>query len=128
MAKEKELDNKPETKKEPGVVTLDNGIEIREPAEIEITKLPLVVTVPETASSAQKEYAKVLNGYAYGNKEKWAKKKDYLLKCLKALEGVEVSVPENQKLSINKSSISFSFIRDKAGNVFYAGTNPEGNK
>lgn len=85
------------------------------PLVIKPIDLPFVVTIPETASSAQKEYAKVINSYAYQNPEKYEKKKDFMLKRLKSLAGMEVVVPEGG-LSLNKSKVEFKFIRDNQGN------------
>lgn len=87
-------------------------IEVGDPVSVRPKDLPLVVRVPDSASSAQKEYAKVLNAYAYHNPEKWAVKKEVLIKRLESLAGKEVVVSENQRLSINKSAVSFVFIKD----------------
>lgn len=97
-----------------------NGIVIGEPLDIRPKSLPLVVKVPESASSAQKEYAKVLNGYAYKNPKKWAEKKAVLVRRLESLAKEEVSVDEDKSLSLNKSRVSFSFIKDDKGNEFFA--------
>ena len=109
------------------VLKTKSGIEIGEPLDLRPKHLPLVVKLPAGASSAQKEYAKVLNAYAYENPTKWAKKRDKLIKRLESLEGQEIVVGE-QSLSINKSKISFSFIKDDKGNEFYAGQNSLGRE
>ena len=48
--------------------------------------LPLVITLPESASPAQIAYAKILNAYAYQNPPKWALKKEALIAKLKDLK------------------------------------------
>lgn len=53
----------------------NDGIEINEPVDIK-TDLPLVVKLPETASKAQIEYAKLLNAYAYQSPANWKREKD----------------------------------------------------
>jgi hypothetical protein len=73
----------------------ESGIEVGDPMDLRPKKLPLVVKLPANASSAQKEYAKILNGYAYQNPEKWAKKKGVLLKRLELLADQEVSLDED---------------------------------
>ena len=65
MAKEKEK-----------VEQSSDKIIVRDPQVLRPTELPLVIELPEGASKAQIEFAKVLNGYAYKNPEKWASKKD----------------------------------------------------
>ena len=112
---------------ERSVETTASGIEIGEPLDLRPKNLPLVVKLPEGASTAQKEYAKVLNGYAYQNPKKWAKKKNQLIKRLESLAGVEV-VAGDVRLSLNKSSVSFAFIKDGKGNEFYAGQHPAGQE
>lgn len=91
-----------------------SGIEVGDPMDLRPKKLPLVVKVPENASSAQKEYAKVLNAYAYTNPDKWAKKKAILVKRLEMLADKEVS-ETNKTISINGSGPSFVFIKDPSG-------------
>jgi hypothetical protein len=98
----------------------ESGIEVGDPMDLRPKKLPLVVKLPANASSAQKEYAKILNGYAYQNPEKWAKKKGVLLKRLELLADQEVSLDEDRSLSINKSKVSFVFLRDGKGNEIAA--------
>lgn len=49
---------------------------VRDPQVLRPVDLPLVIELPDSASEAQKEFAKVLNAYAYKNPEKWAVKKD----------------------------------------------------
>lgn len=61
-------------------------IVVRDPQIIKPVDLPLVITLPESASKAQVEFAKVLNGYAYKNPTKWEVKKEALLKQLKNLK------------------------------------------
>lgn len=45
------------------------------PLDLRPTVLPLVVKLPEDASKAQIEYAKVLNAYAYQNPAKFEAKR-----------------------------------------------------
>lgn len=113
--------DEPELELETNTDSKSGEIEIGDPMDIRPKALPLVVKVPASASSAQKEYAKVLNAYAYQNPEKWKVKKAVLTKRLESLAGIEVAVPEGG-LSINKSKLAFAFIRDAKGNEFYAGT------
>lgn len=103
------------------VLKTKSGIEVGSPLDIRPKSLPLVVKLPESASSAQKEYAKILNGYAYQNPEKWEAKKDVLIKRLESLADKEVVIPEGG-LSINKSKVSFVFIKDAKGKEYYAST------
>lgn len=48
--------------------------------------LPLIVVLPEDASEAQIERAKILNAYAYSNPIGWASRKEDLVKELEALK------------------------------------------
>lgn len=54
----------------------DQGIVVGDPQTLRPVDLPLVVTLPGSASKAQQAYAKILNAYAYKNPTKWADKKD----------------------------------------------------
>lgn len=63
------------------IVASSNGIIVEDPLVLRPKELPLVVK-PESgewANDAQKEYAAVLNAYAYKNTAKWNKKKPVLL-------------------------------------------------
>jgi hypothetical protein len=62
--------------------------EVADPQELRPKELPLVIKPVggKWANDAQAEFAKVLNGYAYKNPEKWATKKVALLAQLKELE------------------------------------------
>lgn len=103
--------------------TKGSKIEVNDPMDIRPKALPLVVKVPASASSAQKEYAKVLNSYAYQNPIKWKQKKEVLIKRLHSLAGKEVMLDDDHKLSVNKSRISFAFIKDPTTKEeYYAGT------
>lgn len=125
MAK-KELKNQTEE-----VQSESNKIEVGEPLDLSPKSLPLVVKLPKNASSAQVEYAKVLNAYAYINPKKWSGykdektgkwvpgKKDVLIKRLKSLAGKEIATGD-AKLSINKSEFSFAFIRTPDGKEILA--------
>ena len=59
---------------------------VNDPEILRPKVLPLVIELPETASKAQIEFAKVLNGYAYKNPTKWNIKKTKLIAQLKALK------------------------------------------
>ena len=48
--------------------------------------LPLIVVLPEGASEAQVERAKILNAYAYSNPKGWASRKWHLIAELEALK------------------------------------------
>lgn len=69
-------------------------IEVGDPLLLRPVELPLVVKLPKSASKAQVEYAKVLNGYAYKNPTKWAKKKAELIKKLEGLKNAPDPVEE----------------------------------
>ena len=75
---------------------VNDEITVSDPMVLRPKELPLVVTLPENASGAQKEYAKVLNSYAYQNPEKWAEKKDVLIARLKSYKNLNTL--ENQSL------------------------------
>lgn len=62
--------------KEKTAVEKSDEIIVNDPQILRPKDLPLVVILPEGASKAQIEFAKVLNAYAYKNPEKWAIKKD----------------------------------------------------
>lgn len=66
------------------IVESSDEIIVSDPMILRPKELPLVVTLPENASGAQKEYAKILNAYAYQNPEKWAEKKNILIAKLKS--------------------------------------------
>ncbi len=48
----------------------DDGIVVKDPVNLR-QEVPLVVTLPEGASQAQVEFAKILNGFAVSQPEKW---------------------------------------------------------
>lgn len=68
--------------------TKASGFSVQDPEVLRPKELPLVITPDKGswANEAQAEYAQVLNGYAYKNPTKWAKKKDVLLVNLEKLE------------------------------------------
>lgn len=66
---------------------MSKEIKINDPKIVEVKDLPLVVELPDDASEGQKEYAKMINSYAYQNPTKFALKKDAMLKKLKSLTG-----------------------------------------
>lgn len=69
------------------VDTVDSDeIIVKDPEILRPRELPLVIELPKTASKAQIEFAKVLNGYAYKNPKKWNIKKAKLIAQLKALK------------------------------------------
>lgn len=87
--------------------------------------LPLVVELPKGASSAQREYAKILNAYAYANPDKWPKKKKELIAKLNSLADKEV-LPlgeEGSRLELNRAGergstpYAFNFLTTKEGPV-----------
>jgi len=91
-------------------VEQESGIIVRDPEAFRPVDLPLVVTLPNNASKAQIEYAKVLNAYAYSNPEKWKEKKDTkvldgrtvlgLIAKLEALKNAPDPVQENVRLTV----------------------------
>lgn len=107
------------TNKEVETIIEDNqGIEVGSPMDLRPKELPLVVKLPADASPAQIEYAKILNGYAYKNPEKFEEKKNdkivngtvvkgFLTK-LKELKDAPtpIEVEDAPKLKINKSVIN----------------------
>ena len=67
-----------ENVRESGIVVNDNTFSAK--------SLPLIVVLPEDASEAQIERAKILNAYAYSNPVGWASRKEDLIKELEALK------------------------------------------
>ena len=65
--------------------TRESGIIVNENT-FSAKTLPLIVVLPEDASKAQIERAKVLNAYAYSNPVGWASRKEDLIKELEALK------------------------------------------
>lgn len=63
-----------------------SGIIVKDPETFRPKTLPLIVVLPEDASKAQIERAKVLNAYAYQFPEKWAERKEKLIKELEDLK------------------------------------------
>ena len=63
-----------------------DDIVVEDIAEVAPVELPLIIKPPKGGwkNEMQAEYAKVLNGYAYTNREKWEAKKDKLIEKLKA--------------------------------------------
>lgn len=83
------MENKKTTKTTAPIVESSDEITVSDPMVLKPKELPLVVTLPSNASGAQKEYARILNAYAYQNPEKWAEKKDILIKRLKSYANLE---------------------------------------
>lgn len=81
----------------------DDGIVINDPVNVK-TDLPLVVTLPESASKAQIAFAKIINAYAYQNPEKFASKKVELLKELREKKNAPDPV-EDPRLQISQKNI-----------------------
>lgn len=80
---------------------------VNDPEILRPRELPLVVVLPESASKAQIEFAKVLNGYAYKNPTKWNIKKTKLIAQLRALKNAPDPVElGNGKLSYSSKLIS----------------------
>ena len=80
-------------------------IEVGNPSDLRPTKLPLVVKLPASASNAQKEFAKILNAYAYKNPTKWEIKKDTLIAKLKELKNAPDPVEQETGLKYTKNSL-----------------------
>jgi hypothetical protein len=74
-------------------------IVVNDPQVLVPKDLPLVVVLPESASQAQIEFAKILNAYAYQNPVKWAVKKDKLIAQLKALKNAPAPTEDSLKFS-----------------------------
>lgn len=118
-----------------------NGIEIGEPMDLTPKSLPLVIKLSDKASTAQIEYAKIVNGYAYSNPKKFKEKKDEFVAKLESLGEKEVTVfgedgPErpNKHLEMAKAGMKngqmggtkfqFNFIRTPDG---FTSTLPDNN-
>lgn len=82
--------------------TRDSGIIVRDTETFRPKVLPLIVVLPEGASKAQIERAKVLNGFAYQFPDKWAARKEVLLAELEALKDAPdpVENPNAPKLTV----------------------------
>jgi hypothetical protein len=76
---------------------VSDEIVVRDPLELRPVSLPLVITLPEGASKAQIEYAKVLNAYAYKNPVKWETKKAKEIAKLKSLKNAPDPVEDTIK-------------------------------
>jgi hypothetical protein len=94
MAAKKETTQAPETSETSKTVTRDSGIKVNSPFDARPKVLPLIVILPEDASKAQIERAKVLNGYAYQFPDKWEKEKEKHLKDLEDLKDAPDPVEE----------------------------------
>ena len=81
--------------------TRDSGIVVADINVIRPKTVPLIVTLPEGASKAQIERAKVLNGFAYQFPEKWSQRKEELIKELESLKDApDPQEDPNVKLSV----------------------------
>lgn len=85
--------------------TDSDEIIVKDPEVLRPKELPLVITLPESASEAQVEFAKVLNAYAYKNPSKWAIKKDALIAKLKELKNAPVE-KDNSGISYSNKLLS----------------------
>lgn len=68
--------------------TTSDDFQVEDPQVLRPKELPLVVKPPkgkDWSNEAQAEYARVLNGYAYSNTDKWNAKKSILLARLKEI-------------------------------------------
>lgn len=114
-----------------GTTKTESGIEVGEPLDLRPKSLPLVIKLPASASSAQREYARILNGYAYQNRDKWNVKKTTLLAQLECLADYELpelvndgEAKPNQTLELNTRGIkgigtpyTFTFVKNKDGSI-----------
>lgn len=67
----------------------EQEIIVSDPEVLRPVELPFVVKLPDGASKAQIEFAKVLNAYAYKNPTKWKiKKEDKVLPNGKVIKGL----------------------------------------
>ncbi len=80
--------------RESGIIVNDNTFSAK--------TLPLIVVLPEDASEAQKERAKILNAYAYSNPVGWESRKEDLIKELEALKNAPLPKqdPNAPRLSV----------------------------
>lgn len=92
MSKNKK--NLEEVEKPSTPIEESDEIIIGEPLIMRPQDLPLVVTLPASASKAQVHFAGVLNAYAYKNPKKWEKKKTALIAELKRLKDAPDPEPE----------------------------------
>lgn len=76
---------------------------------------PLIVKLPESASSAQVAFAKILNAFAYQSPEKWEVEKDVLISQLRSLQGKELKPNTDSRLEIGGNSPQFVFLPDGKG-------------
>lgn len=86
------------------VEVTNDEIVVRDPLILRPQELPLVIELPASASKAQVEFAKVLNGYAYKNPTKWEVKKDKLLAELRAKKNAPDPVEDNLKFGDRRLS------------------------
>jgi hypothetical protein len=70
---------------------------------------PVIVKLPKNPSSAQVEYAKILNQYAYTNTKKFEKKQEKLLERLDFLKDRELPEGLSTRLEIADSSVLYKF-------------------
>ncbi len=100
MAKEK-LIKAVDTEDTSGSITRASGIIVND-GILRPQALPLIVVLPEGASQAQIERAKVLNAYAYAQPIGWEQKKERLLKELEDLKDAPdpIENPNAPKLTV----------------------------
>lgn len=109
MAKKDELEKKEEVAVD---TTPKSNILVEDVQVLKPRELPLVVKPASGAwaNEAQEEYARTLNGYAYKNPTKWAKKKAVLLVQLENLatdpEGIVKLRGANTKLTFGNKLIA----------------------
>jgi hypothetical protein len=92
------------SKKDDAQAGVDDEIIVKDPQDIRPVSLPLVVTLPESASKAQVAYTKILNAYAYKNPVKWLTKKEALIAHLKDLKTAPDPI-ENPNLQIGQKNM-----------------------
>lgn len=115
MTKKNEVETKDDSK----------DIKIDSPISLKKKDLPLVVKLDDKASPAQREYARIINGYAYVNADKFEAKKKAFEKRLAFLADRDLPNVEdaNVKLTVsndnkaNGTPFRFKFMHDKQGNI-----------
>ena len=87
----------------------NQGIIVTDPEDFRPKDLPLIIQLPAGASKAQIEFAKVLNGYAYSNPDKWREKKDDRLVNGKKVKGLLTKLREKKNAPDPVSNEKLSF-------------------
>lgn len=87
----------------------ESSVVVEDPEKVRPKTLPLVIKPKggKWKNEQQEMYARILNGYAYKNSDKWKKKKDVLLEKLEALEETPDLLKEYMGLSGDNDKLKF---------------------